>query len=997
MIDEIMEDQYLHKHGHPSPTPFGFNGCVPSPPETDEAAQIISKYSPAHSPVLLDTRRSRTELSNPVLARLAVTSQSTSYKDSSPSPQGSRSSAQSTSHEGSSQTLPGSRTSAKSTSHEGSSKTLPGSRTSAKSTSPEGSSQTLPGSRTSAKSTSHEGSSPTLPGSRTSARAPLSNGALEPACTPSFLVKGVQRLIGLPPCKVHQPSILFQATTQAAARNWELLREKGGSLVRLLLEQPFSVLSPGSEFRPVAALVALLGSHPLWPRWHTGLTHGASYPLEDYSDDDMALDLTAQLARGNHKSAKQCEGVLTALNTTDVEHGYSFCLPEIALPDITGAAVAPHGVVHQGTINELGQYMSKDRPTHDQSFSARPEGLSINDRCLMEELTPCVFGHSLLRLIHFVLYLRRKYPNTRIFIQKVDFKSAYRRMHLKPDMAAKCITVVGGLAFISLRLPFGGRPCPSLWSDLSETITDLSNALALDLTWDPETLHSPLQHLIPPTSSEPDSVPFAAALPTSVTIPDSDGDYKADVFIDDLISIILDDGAGCKRGAASSLLAIHTVGRPVAAHEPVLRNELTAEKKLIAESLLEEVKTTLGWLLDTRRLLIGLPMDKFSSWSASIHFMVIMETCSYEDLDTLVGRLNHVCFIIPLARHFMSRLRWLLTGARAGRRIRLRPQVLADLRLWLSFLRLAFEGISLNLISFRVPTHVFRSDAAEHGIGGFCGLNGKAWRLELPPDCRVGCREGISLNLFEFLGGIISVWVEILAGRVPPGSCLLAQGDSTSATGWLRKSNFSDNNHRLQLEAARHLAFILLDAGVLLYSQWFAGKTNGMSDSLSRDTHLSARELTALCSHFIPSQVPPNLEICPLPLVVYSWVISLLRSQPPTTALRKEPTRSTLWHGRDGPNGCSPWSSLTMNSLRPSSPGPGRDSLAPLPPQSDPLGFQDQLILSLLPGQSPIPSTMWRRPLWMPDSMTPVTPNPADTLHAFYSVNTGATKTLTKT
>jgi hypothetical protein len=29
--------------------------------------------------------------------------------------------------------------------------------------------------------------------------------------------------------------------------------------------------------------------------------------------------------------------------------------------------------------------------------------------------------------------------------------------------------------------------------------------------------------------------------------------------------------------------------------------------------------------------------------------MVIMEYCSYDDLDTLVGRLNHACFIIPLA------------------------------------------------------------------------------------------------------------------------------------------------------------------------------------------------------------------------------------------------------------------------------------------------------------------------------------------------------------
>ena len=43
----------------------------------------------------------------------------------------------------------------------------------------------------------------------------------------------------------------------------------------------------------------------------------------------------------------------------------------------------------------------------------------------MDELTPCVFGHALLRIIHFILHLRRKFPNVRIFLQKGDFKSAY--------------------------------------------------------------------------------------------------------------------------------------------------------------------------------------------------------------------------------------------------------------------------------------------------------------------------------------------------------------------------------------------------------------------------------------------------------------------------------------------------------------------------------------------------------------------------------------------
>jgi hypothetical protein len=94
-------------------------------------------------------------------------------------------------------------------------------------------------------------------------------------------------------------------------------------------------------------------------------------------------------------------------------------------------------LAHQDTINEFGELVKKDRPTHGQTFLAQKEGRSINKRCLMDLLTPCVFGHALLRIIHFVLHLRHLFPATKIFIQKMDFKSAYRRMHLSMDMSSK--------------------------------------------------------------------------------------------------------------------------------------------------------------------------------------------------------------------------------------------------------------------------------------------------------------------------------------------------------------------------------------------------------------------------------------------------------------------------------------------------------------------------------------------------------------------------------
>jgi hypothetical protein len=86
--------------------------------------------------------------------------------------------------------------------------------------------------------------------------------------------------------------------------------------------------------------------------------------------------------------------------------------------------------------------------------------------------------------------------------------------------------------------------------------------------------------------------------------------------------------------------------------------------------------------------------------------------------------------------------------------------------------------------------------------------------------------------------------------------------------------------------------------------------------------------LTELLHSSIPEQVPPIFSICPLPPTRCSWLISLLRSQPLTKVLKKEPTRSTIWLGRDGQCGYSLSSYLTTSTLPLSNPGTGPDSLA---------------------------------------------------------------------
>jgi hypothetical protein len=69
----------------------------------------------------------------------------------------------------------------------------------------------------------------------------------------------------------------------------------------------------------------------------------------------------------------------------------------------------------------------------------------------------------------------------------------------------------------------------------------------------------------------------------------------------------------------------------------------------------------------------------------------------------------------------------------------------------MKFLDKAHDGIDLNLLSFRRPTHIYRSDLSPFGLGGYSD-KGFAWRFELQP----GLRFRASNNLLEFMASIIS-------------------------------------------------------------------------------------------------------------------------------------------------------------------------------------------------------------------------------------------------
>ncbi len=123
--------------------------------------------------------------------------------------------------------------------------------------------------------------------------------------------------------------------------------------------------------------------------------------------------------------------------------------------------------------------------------------------------------------------------------------------------------------------------------------------------------------------------------------------------------------------------------------------------------------------------------------------------------------------------------------------------------------------------------------------------------------------------------------IDYINGNILPESCILSQSDSTSASGWLKKSNFCDKDDVfIQLTTARQIATIILESESCLYSQWFPGKFNDVSDACSRDFHLSDIEITNLILSSIPNQVPNGFRISNPPQEIVSWLTSLLQSQP---------------------------------------------------------------------------------------------------------------------
>ena len=630
--------------------------------------------------------------------------------------------------------------------------------------------------------------------------------------------------------------------------------------------------------------------------------------MSEISNEDAHQDLLQGIRRGNHKGATNQPKVLESLITKDVHHAFALPITIDTATKIKGARWAPLNIIDQWTIDAKGNRTPKHRLTHDQSFDGLTSGVSINDQVDHEKLEPLIYGFMFLRSLHMIHAMRLAHPHTPILLCKYDLDAAYRRLHMQATSAIKCICTTITCALIYLRLTFGGSFSPAEWCVIIELITDVANDITNNPHWSPDIAHAPTPDptSIPSPLTFPADTPFAPALPVAVLIPLPLHGW-VDSYIDDILGICLHIGDNAKRVSAAILLTIYLIAHPGSATDhPIPHNYMLSLKKWLAEGRQEESKTVLGWVVNTRSLLVSLPDDKFDAYKKQVQDIIRLKKADDKNLQCLIGRLERTAYAVPNAKFFINRLRHLQYVAEKTRWVTVPKATLEDLHLWVEFLEQAKKGTSINNLVFRRPSHFFWADSCPFGLGGY-SARGRAWRFYIPPHLRTPHTN----NVLEFMAIIITIWIDAIEGFIPPLSCLLGCSDSSSAVGWMHRSNFDPATKQTHEACSRHLARILLKQACTLFSQHQKGKHNIVADLLSRWHFLNPIELTLFLKHISYTQIPTNFTISPLPPVIVSWVTSTLGRLRDAMVSQKTPTKNTSERGNDGSPGWTEWASKT--------------------------------------------------------------------------------------
>jgi len=217
--------------------------------------------------------------------------------------------------------------------------------------------------------------------------------------------------------------------------------------------------------------------HLSWSKLKDMIINSVSYPLDEISEPDRLVQLQLNLERGNHPICdKESEGKIEDFILNELNHGLLIPIPKDKVISIPEAEACPIHIVKQATIDEEGNEIIKYRPCHDLSFSLHGlSNQSINKRHKKNEMHSMQCAFTFQCIIHYIVALCLKHPNTLILLSKYDVDGAFKRIMLCFQLVLKTIITLGTLAHAFMRSTFGGASFCANFSLLAEPIVDTMN------------------------------------------------------------------------------------------------------------------------------------------------------------------------------------------------------------------------------------------------------------------------------------------------------------------------------------------------------------------------------------------------------------------------------------------------------------------------------------------------------------------------------------------
>ena len=353
---------------------------------------------------------------------------------------------------------------------------------------------------------------------------------------------------------------------------------------------------------------------------------------------------------GNHSTiATNIAKVMKTINK-ETQHCYVIPFPRWLARLCPNIHLTP-----QGLLIKAGK---KDRMIWDGSFLPTWYATCINMMQDPSKSPDIHFGTAFMRHLVRIWNLRITHPHKEIYVWDDDVSGAYRVPKYHPNVAGAFAYAILNFLFLPTGGTFGSNTSPQEYEPFARARAFLAEHLSRD-----ESLvlkHLNILSLVEfDEETDPTSVSYVQATADALHQGVYNSTLGRDVntphnpFVDDtLMADIRRHMLTCMAASIEALFII--LGR---LSENERRSPLSMDK--FAEFHCSWRKQQLGLLLDTRKMTVALPEDKFqrmyntltTTWHHARKSFTLLEGV------TLLGHLEHACTVCPWGRHLFCAIR----------------------------------------------------------------------------------------------------------------------------------------------------------------------------------------------------------------------------------------------------------------------------------------------------------------------------------------------------